>query len=231
MRFYERYPTDPEAALLILFADVQNYWRQANDRHFLDSPEACTQVSVMRDHGDEEPMVAELALGWLKTGNPHFIDLAICRVSEAGRNRGDALDALVVEVAEKRIKAATTAGGPFRIQKAIIKEIAFTLIAVLQLAAKVSLEEAASKAAQWIAEFSPNIHYKASSLWNDYPKEWKKKSREIWDFETGKISKEGILAEVVFEWYGPDSDVFYERWTRMCEAMPFANDDLTGFRH
>lgn len=230
-------PPQCEADLLELYTSVEHAWRVASDRSFAHSPAWNTFFGVMREQGRADAIVPELALGWLKTGNPHFVDLAVCRAKELEVQRGVTLDLLVAEVAGLRANAATRSGGPFRIRRAIAKDIAFTLMGLAQICSDDSLAVAASKAARWLANFDPGFGCKASTLEIEYPRRWRRKLTSPHEFEKPMSREEFARDVVIWEgWITPPGEPFdfgeglRRRWSAAIAAMPMASDRLAGSR-
>lgn len=223
-----------QADLLELYAHVEHAWRVASDRSYAHSPQWDSYLGVYREHFGVDPMPAELAIGWLKTGNPHYIDLAVCRARESGMERGNTLDNLMLDVADLRANAATKAGGPFRIRRAIAKDVAFTLIGLSQICSDDSLATASSKAAYWLTEFAPGFGCKASVLELEYPKRWRRKLVSPQEFSE-PMTKEEFAAESLEERFAslphPDGRLTtHEAWAVAIQALPLASEELLGSR-
>lgn len=216
-------------------ASVEHAWRVAGDRSFHTSREWDVYFAIVRELGLSNFLTSELALGWLKSGNPHYIDLAICHASENGDERSATLDGLMLEVAALRSNGATRQGGPFRIRRAMAKNTAFAVMALFKICADATLEGASSKAAQWLSEFAPMSACKASLLHKDYPGHWGRKITAPHAFSS-PMSKEDFLRETLAERFDSmphpgGRPTVYEKWAAAYRALPFATEEVLGFRH
>lgn len=158
-------------------------------------------------------IIAYYATQWVETRNPHFIDGAVYLCALSGIEPSPAIAELVAEVARLRFLGEVRGGTPDQIKRDAAKNMALTLMANLR-AAGASLEDSASKAAQFMSDRNSGRPLKSSSLQKFYTAEWRR------------------LEIVLRDNLRLDDDGAHNRtqWQQILAALPSADDDLRGNR-
>ena len=159
--------------------------------------------------------VAYHAQKWLETGNPHHIDAAVHLCALSGIAPPPALAVEVARVAEKRLSGTISSGTAGKIIRAGVLDRALTLMAVLR-AAGASLEVAASKAAQYLADTAAPHGFKASTLERRYSEKYLR----------GNPSPESVMHQA---WTEHPPEVKAQR-AAILAAIPESGPSLKGDR-
>jgi hypothetical protein len=159
--------------------------------------------------------IAWLARQWIETRNPHYIDAALLRCSAAGVSPPPTLLNLMEDVAAIRFAGLERAGTGKRIQDNSIQAEALRIVCCLHLSG-LSVELAASKAAQYIADQRLGKVYKASTLERAYASEFRRGNPSL--EEDVRSALERAPREV------------RNAWARLANDLPEANEDLKGNR-
>lgn len=160
--------------------------------------------------------VAALVRRWLKERNPHYLDWALTYCFQRGVPSTDTLWRLACTQAVRRHGGEEALGSRVKILKDYAKESVLRLMVSLIYVGK-TLEQSSRLAANAYRElYSDFKPYKASSLQQEYLKQFRQTGRESQFFS-------------VWDNLGPHKSG-QEVWLQVAELIPEVEDDLKGER-
>lgn len=135
---------------------------------------------------------------WEKTKNPHWIDLAVVIVTEAGQMISPCLQEMASHIAMRRINGMEDVAGGATVMKEEIKGQAFACIAFL-IGHGVTLTKASGLAANATAAIFGSHLYKASTLESEYGKRRKVEYRQWEAMFKGAASENADTLQLLME--------------------------------
>lgn len=156
---------------------------------------------------------------WFTDHNPHHIDLVMMVCADHGIEPTPTIIELAAEVARSRFNG-TPSGTADNLLKEHAKRQAFTLMMNL-IHNGASLNEAASKAAEWLRKTYPQFKpRKASSLNKEYTEIYRQPGYEGLTTEARNFQ--------IWDEHSPAD--WREYWRKARSLLPLADSDLTGER-